>query len=90
MATSDPLGETYEETHVHQVYQEIADHFSQTRYKVCHPRLLWYIDLLEADRRPSPLSYFLAMANRRTLPQVSITRFNRPRHRLWQREVPAR
>ncbi|KAI5302367.1 hypothetical protein KEM56_000748 [Ascosphaera pollenicola] len=33
MATSDSLGETYEEAHVHQVYQEIADHFSQTRYK---------------------------------------------------------
>ncbi|KAI5289725.1 tRNA methyltransferase, has a role in tRNA modification [Ascosphaera aggregata] len=34
MAASDtPHGETYEETHVHQVYQQIADHFSQTRYK---------------------------------------------------------
>ncbi|KAI5309844.1 tRNA methyltransferase, has a role in tRNA modification [Ascosphaera atra] len=26
-------GESYEEEHVHQVYQQIADHFSQTRYK---------------------------------------------------------
>ena len=26
---------SYEETHVHQVYEEIATHFSETRYKVC-------------------------------------------------------
>lgn len=25
--------EAYEEKHVHQVYQQIADHFSSTRYK---------------------------------------------------------
>lgn len=28
-------GESYEEEHVHKVYQEIAPHFSSTRYKVC-------------------------------------------------------
>ena len=26
--------EDYERTHVHEVYQEIADHFSSTRHKV--------------------------------------------------------
>jgi hypothetical protein len=26
--------ETYEELHVHQVYEQIASHFSATRYKV--------------------------------------------------------
>lgn len=26
--------EAYEEEHVHKVYEEIADHFSSTRYKV--------------------------------------------------------
>lgn len=28
---------SYEETHVHKVYEEIAGHFSETRYKVCFP-----------------------------------------------------
>jgi tRNA (uracil-5-)-methyltransferase TRM9 len=28
-------GEDYEEQHVHSVYEEIAPHFSSTRYKVC-------------------------------------------------------
>lgn len=28
---------SYEETHVHKVYEEIAGHFSETRYKVCVP-----------------------------------------------------
>jgi hypothetical protein len=27
--------EVYEQRHVHDVYQEIAPHFSSTRYKVC-------------------------------------------------------
>ena len=35
MTSDTPQGDTrqYEETHVHQVYQEIASHFSSTRYK---------------------------------------------------------
>jgi hypothetical protein len=28
-------GEAYEEEHVHTVYEQIASHFSSTRYKVC-------------------------------------------------------
>jgi len=28
-------GEDYEEQHVHTVYEQIASHFSSTRYKVC-------------------------------------------------------
>jgi hypothetical protein len=37
MATSKPeaRGEEYEAQHVHSVYEEIASHFSSTRYKVC-------------------------------------------------------
>ncbi|KAJ5562307.1 hypothetical protein N7535_003240 [Penicillium sp. DV-2018c] len=31
--TSQPAGEAYEHQNVHQVYQEIAQHFSATRYK---------------------------------------------------------
>lgn len=30
---ADP-GEAYEQRHVHEVYQQIAHHFSSTRYKV--------------------------------------------------------
>ncbi len=31
---SMPSGGVYEEEHVHKVYQQIASHFSSTRYKV--------------------------------------------------------
>ncbi|KAF2660868.1 S-adenosyl-L-methionine-dependent methyltransferase, partial [Lophiostoma macrostomum CBS 122681] len=33
MASSEEQGETYEAEHVHSVYEEIASHFSSTRYK---------------------------------------------------------
>jgi len=29
--------EVYEQENVHEVYQQIAEHFSSTRYKVCVP-----------------------------------------------------
>lgn len=35
--TMEDRGEDYEEEHVHSVYEEIAPHFSSTRYKVCPP-----------------------------------------------------
>ena len=35
MAESDPQGADYEEEHVHSVYEQIASHFSSTRYKLC-------------------------------------------------------
>lgn len=35
MATSVDAAPAYEAEHVHEVYQEIASHFSSTRYKVC-------------------------------------------------------
>lgn len=34
MASSDPAAPGYEAQHVHGVYEEIASHFSATRYKV--------------------------------------------------------
>lgn len=34
MADSDAAGTSYEEEHVHEVYEQIASHFSSTRYKV--------------------------------------------------------
>ena len=39
MATDERSGQSYEEEHVHQVYQQIAQHFSSTRYKVSVLRL---------------------------------------------------
>lgn len=36
---SQQTGEAYEQQNVHEVYQEIAQHFSATRYKVCFKRL---------------------------------------------------
>lgn len=33
MATTTAVPEAYEEEHVHEVYEQIASHFSQTRYK---------------------------------------------------------
>lgn len=38
MADSDANGATYEARHVHSVYEQIASHFSSTRYKVCVTR----------------------------------------------------
>lgn len=35
MADTDEQGKSYEEEHVHDVYEQIASHFSSTRYKVC-------------------------------------------------------
>lgn len=32
---SQQNGEAYEQENVHEVYQQIASHFSATRYKVC-------------------------------------------------------
>jgi tRNA (uracil-5-)-methyltransferase TRM9 len=33
MSESDSMGAAYEQRHVHEVYESIAAHFSQTRYK---------------------------------------------------------
>jgi tRNA (uracil-5-)-methyltransferase TRM9 len=35
MSSPSALGASYEAEHVHSVYEEIASHFSSTRYKVC-------------------------------------------------------
>jgi tRNA (uracil-5-)-methyltransferase TRM9 len=41
MAEPEVQGAEYEAEHVHSVYEEIASHFSSTRYKVCvTPRFL--------------------------------------------------
>lgn len=38
--SKEEIGEAYEEEHVHTVYEQIASHFSSTRYKVCIPIVL--------------------------------------------------
>lgn len=68
-----------EEQHVHKVYQEIAEHFSNTRYKVSK-RL--YLLRSEAPLIP-------AMADCRTVPPTSASRSNWARYRLRKRKVPA-
>lgn len=35
MTDAEQQGAAYEEEHVHAVYEQIASHFSATRYKVC-------------------------------------------------------
>lgn len=39
---SQAESEEYEDLHVHRVYEQIASHFSSTRYKVYTPRLTVY------------------------------------------------
>lgn len=63
-----PDAEEYESKHVHEVYQQIASHFSETRYKV---RL--YYRTCQCNQ----VSDDLAMANRRTVPSRAKARLNR-------------
>ena len=46
-AQAQATGAAYEEEHVHTVYEQIASHFSSTRYKVCNlrPQAISYIYL---------------------------------------------
>lgn len=54
---------SYEETHVHKVYEEIASHFSETRYKVCYFSLWFFI-----RQKDSYIAIELAMAGGRDIP----------------------
>ncbi|KAF7338403.1 UDP-N-acetylglucosamine transferase subunit ALG13 [Mycena venus] len=45
--------ETYEETHVHQIYDSIASHFSSTRYKVSYLRATLLRSSIALSRGPS-------------------------------------
>jgi hypothetical protein len=48
--STEATGEAYEEEHVHTVYEQIASHFSSTRYKVC---------LMSTSFQTSPLTIML-------------------------------
>lgn len=81
--------EAYEEKNVHEVYQQIAEHFSSTRYKVhlTPLNLLYYIYIY--------LSLFLvtnsiAMANCRTVPPKYHIRRCWSRYWMWEWQVSAR
>ena len=65
----------YEDKHVHAVYNEIAPHFSSTRYKVCTDA--------EAFLKVNDLHNLLALAHHRTISELPANRLGRPR--LWHR-----
>jgi hypothetical protein len=72
---SQETGEAYEQQNVHKVYQEIAQHFSATRYKVCLR--------LAIGSKPLHLIRFPAMAYSRAIPHEPNTRCGGVRCRMW-------
>jgi hypothetical protein len=72
--------QAYEEEHVHSVYEEIASHFSSTRYKV--PTLS---PTLQAHAHSS----MTAMASHRALSQFTFAGLSRRRHWLWKWQISA-
>lgn len=47
--------EEYEQQNVHEVYQQIADHFSLTRYKVCSQCTCYWPQLTVVRHQPWPI-----------------------------------
>ena len=79
--------EEYEAKHVHRVYEEIASHFSSTRYKVSP----WYSVAKGRARASADCKARLmrsAMADRRALPPGSAGRVGRRRRGVRERQVP--
>lgn len=75
---ADPA-EVYEHQNVHEVYQQIAGHFSATRYKVCYScSIAWPAQLTHLSQP--------AMAHRGEVPQGIACRICRVRCglRKWQ------
>lgn len=100
MATADvnpgeaATREAYEEEHVHQVYSQIAHHFSSTRYKVCTKSFSSFSLFLAFDQRfllvpvcadcgASP-----ALANSGAVPERTASRGHRAGHWMRQWQVP--
>lgn len=63
-------GEAYEDRHVHQVYEQIASHFSSTRYKV--------IRIYPPPKQATQVADRPALAHHRALPPGSPSRLRRP------------
>lgn len=71
--------EQREEREVHQVYERIAEHFSQTRYKV---------SMEVTDGKTTRLTVRLtALANRSPVPLINTSRIAGPRLWRWQWQV---
>ena len=82
MDPSPTSSETYEETHVHSVYEAIAPHFSSTRYKVIPPSPL--VPFLSA--LTNLLASSLALAPRCHFSHLPSPLLSRRRSRLRQRQ----
>lgn len=81
MGTTSPDqgSQEYEEQHVHNVYEQVASHFSSTRYKVS----LWLIHV----RRCYRLTELQALANCPAIPPRAFSRIRWPRRWLRKREI---
>lgn len=77
--SDDPQG--YEDEHVHSVYDEIASHFSSTRYKVSSFQV--FGDFI------TRVLFASAMANNRAVHLIFAHRVGWPRLGYWQREISA-
>lgn len=100
MATllSQPDSEKYEELHVHRVYDQIASHFSSTRYKVF--LLVWERGPITLCEPPSPPPLILvtsadyspsvALAHCRAIPSRSSGWSSWFGCWVWQRKIPER
>lgn len=80
--TDERASEVYEEQNVHEVYQQIAEHFSSTRYKVCS-----ILSSMSIYKRTS-LTRISAVAHCGTFPPRIIARFHRARCGMRQWQVP--
>ena len=74
--------DAYEEKNVHEVYQQIAKHFSATRYKVCSPAI-------GPPCNSQVNSAATAMAHRGTFSSEPEPRCCWVGCRMWQRQVLA-
>lgn len=81
MGTTSPDrgSQEYEEQHVHNVYEQIASHFSSTRYKVS----LWLIHVRWCYR----LTELQALANCPAIPSRASSRIRWPGRWLRKREI---
>ena len=80
--STEATGEAYEEEHVHTVYEQIASHFSSTRYKV----RLKYISTAMNSNECMPI-FVSAMANHWKISERPRTGLRRSGRGLWQWQI---
>lgn len=84
------MADEYEQNHVHEVYQQIAGHFSATRFKVSETKHLRN----GAPRQPQPtpqlislgLNMMTGLAHRGTISSGAVSRVCWSGRRMWQWE----